>query len=349
VKKTHRFWLTQSVSLSWLAAVLVTCFTTTHAIADDLWISFAGGEGPGRGKQVVLIGGDEEYRSEESLPQLAKILSTHHGFRCTVLFAIDPASGEINPDINNNIPGLEALKTADLMIIATRFRDLPDDQMQHVVDYVESGRPVIGLRTATHAFNIPGGKKFSKYSWNTNDKSYEQGFGRQILGETWISHHGNHGSQSTRGLIAKGQEQNPILRGIKDGDVWGPTDVYGVRLPLPGDSTPLVLGQVVQGMKSTDPAVEGGKNDPMMPVAWTKSYKSASGKTARVFTTTMGSSTDLQSEGVRRLLVNATYWAVGLEDKITDKLNVAIVGDYKPIPFGFKGYVKGKKPADYAK
>lgn len=219
-----------------MTTALVACFGTTAVAADDLWISFDGSDGPGRGKHVVLIGGDEEYRSEESLPQLAKILSKHHGFNCTVLFAIEPSTGIINPDVNNNLPGLEALKTADLMIIASRFRDLPDDQMQFIVDYVESGRPVIGLRTATHAFNMPGGKKYSKYSWNSNDTSYEQGFGRQVLGETWISHHGNHGSQSTRGLIAKGQEQNPILRGIKNGDIWGPTDVYGVRLPLPDDS-----------------------------------------------------------------------------------------------------------------
>ncbi len=335
--------------LAMSVGVIATAVGTTNAVADDLWISLAGGDGPGNGKHVVLVGGDEEYRSEESLPQLAKILSKYHGFKCTVLFAINPETGEINPDINNNIPGLESLKNADLMIIATRFRNLPDDQMQHVVDYVESGRPVIGLRTATHAFNIPAGKKFSKYSWNTDDKTYPQGFGRQVLGETWISHHGNHGSQSTRGIFAKGQESNPILRGIKDGAIWGPTDVYGVRLPLPGDSTPLVLGQVVQGMKPNDPAVEGDKNNPMMPVAWTKSYKSSSGKTARVFTTTMGSSTDLENEAVRRLLVNATFWSVGLEDKITDNLKDDIIGDYKPSPFKFGGYLKGKKPADYAK
>ncbi len=340
--------LKRSFLLTWTIGVFVACLGATNASADDPWISFAGGDGPGHGKRVVLVGGDEEYRSEECLPQLAKILSKSHGFQCTVVFAIDPATGDINPDVNNNIPGLEALKTADLMIIATRFRNLPDDQMQHVVDYVESGRPVIGMRTATHAFNIPGGKTFSKYSWNTDDKTYSQGFGRQVLGETWISHHGNHGSQSTRGIFAKGQESHPILKGIKDGEIWGPTDVYGVR-PLPGDSLPLVLGQVVQGMKPNDPAVEGEKNSPMMPVAWTKSYKSNSGKTARVFTTTMGSSTDLENEGVRRMLVNATLWSVGLEDKITDKLNVSIIGDYKPSPFKFGGYVKGKKPADYAK
>lgn len=329
--------------------VIVTGWAANNTMADDGWITFEGGNGPGKGKKIVLVGGDEEYRSEESLPQLAKILSTHHGFHCTVLFAIDPVSGEINPDVNNNIPGLESLATADLMVIATRFRNLPDEQMQRVVDYVESGRPVMGLRTATHAFNIPADRKFSKYSFNATDESYSQGFGRQVLGETWISHHGNHGSQSTRGLIVKGQEKNPVLRGLKDGDVWGPTDVYGVTLPLPGDSVPLILGQVVQGMKQDDPPLEGSKNNPMMPVVWTKTYKGSAGKESRVFTTTMGSSTDLENEGFRRLMVNAVYWLVGNESLITDRLNVAIVGDFKPSPFKFGGYIKGRKPSDYSK
>src|SRR5438132_1400531 len=131
----------------------VVLLLSTSAQAADPWIVLEGGNGPGKGKHVVLVSGDEEYRSEEALPQLAKILAKHHGFRCTVLFAIDPQTGEINPEINDNIPGLEALKTADLMVIFTRFRNLPDDQLQHIADYVDSGRPIVGLRTATHAFN----------------------------------------------------------------------------------------------------------------------------------------------------------------------------------------------------
>ena len=281
--------------------------------ADDRWITLPGGEGPGKGKHVVLISGDEEYRSEEALPQLAKILAKQHGFNCTVLFAIGQ-DGTIDPDRRDNIPGLEALETADLMVLFTRFRDLPDDQMKQIVDYVESGRPIVGLRTATHAFDVKAGKTFARYGWKS--KEWDGGFGRKVLGETWISHHGSHGKQSTRGVIAAGAEGHPILRGIKDGDIWGPTDVYGVRLPLPGDSKPLVLGQVLEGMKPTDRPVEGKENDPMMPIAWMKSYTGAKGKAARVFTTTMGASQDLESEGLRRLLVNACYWAVGLEDAI---------------------------------
>jgi len=314
--------------------------------AADPWVVFNGGDGPGKGKHIVLISGDEEYRSEEALPQLAKILAKHHGFKCTVLFAIDPNDGTINPNQNDNIPGLEALKTAELMIIFTRFRDLPDEQMQHIVDYVESGKPIIGLRTATHAFNIKGKKEYSRYSWA--NKEWDGGFGRQVLGETWVNHHGHHGKESTLGIIAKGQEDNPILRGIKSGDIWGPSDVYTVKLPLPGDSKPLVTGEVLEGMKPTDKPVTGKKNDPMMPIAWTKTYTVTEGKTGRVFTTTMGASQDLESEGLRRLLVNACYWALGMEDKIPAKSNVDIVGEYKPNPFRGGGFTKGVKPEDLA-
>jgi len=307
--------------------------------ADQPWVEYNGGQGP----RVVLISGDEEYRSEEALPQLGKILAKHHGFRATVLFAVDPKTGEIDPNVRNNIPGLEHLDDADLMVIFTRFRDLPEQQMKHIVDYVDSGRPVIGIRTATHAFDI---KSSPNAHWGWRSKEWEGGFGRQVLGETWISHHGKHGKQSTRGIIAPGMQDHPILRGIHDGDIWGPTDVYGVRLPLPGDSKPLVLGQVLENMSPDDKPVAGKQNDPMLPIAWTKSYTGSAGKAARVFTSTMGSAQDMESEGYRRLLVNACYWAAGLEDKIAAKSNVELVGPYEAHPFRAGGAVKGKKPAD---
>lgn len=312
------------------------------AAAENPWVVFQGKSGPGRGKHIVLISGDEEYRSEEALPQLGKILAVRHGFTCTVLFAVDP-DGTINPTNVSNIPGLEALKTADLMVIFTRFRNLPDEQMQHIVEYVKSGKPILGLRTATHAFNIPPGRKYSH--WSFNSKEWDGGFGRQILGETWIAHHGHHGKESTRGVIAPGMERHPVVRGCED--IWGPTDVYTVRLPLPGDSRPLVLGQVLSGMRPTDPPVTNEKNNPMMPIAWIKTYQAPSGKTGRVFTTTMGAATDLASEGLRRLLVNAAYWCLGMEDEIPPRANVDIVGEYKPTGFGFGKHTKGVRPADH--
>ena len=327
-------------------ALLILSGARVHAA--DPWIVYDGFDGPGKGKHIVLVSGDEEYRSEEALPQLGKILAKHHGFKCTVLFAIDPKDGTINPNVTTGIPGLESLKTADLMIIFTRFRNLPDDQMKHVEDYLSTGKPVIGLRTATHAFQLGKGSAYGRYSNGSNDKDWEGGFGRRVLGEKWISHHGKHGTQGTRGIIAKGQENHPILRGIKDGDVFGTTDVYGVRLPLPGDSKPLVLGQVTETLKPDSKAVESKVNDPMMPVAWTKTYSLVAGKTGRVFTTTMGASQDLSAEGTRRMLVNAAYWALGMEDKIPDKAKVDIVGEYKPNPFKSGGYTRGVKPADHA-
>lgn len=329
----RRMWLWSVLGCALLGAGL--------ARAEEQWVVYEDKEGPGKGKHVVLVSGDDEYRSEETLPQLGKMLAVHHGFKCTVLFPIDPATGEIKPDHQTNIPGLEALDSADLLILCTRFRNLPDDQMKHIVDYVESGKPIIGMRTATHGFNLDGKSSYRDYSWNQADG----GFGRRVLGETWVAHHGHHGKESTRGVTAPGQEGHPILKGIQAGQIWGPTDVYTVKLPLPGDSLPIVLGQVLVGMKADDAPLEGAKNDPMMPVAWTKSYTGKAGQAARVFTTTMGSSTDFESVGVRRMLVNATYWALGMEDQITDKLGIDFVGEFKPTKFGFNAYVKGVKPA----
>ena len=327
--------------LAMLALLTVPC----AARAEEPGVVYPGGAGPGQGKRVVLVAGDEEYRSEETLPQLGKILSQRHGFRCTVLLPIG-TDGAIDPNASN-IPGTEALKDADLLILFTRMRHLPDSQMRPLVEYIESGKPIMGLRTATHAFDNPPGSTFAHYDWKSKVQGWEQGFGRKVLGETWISHHGHHGKESCRGLLAPGAAEHPILRGLKDGAIWGPTDVYGVRLPLPGDSRPLVLGQVVAGMKETDPPVAGAKNQPMMPIAWTKSYTGTAGKTARVFATTMGCSQDLQNAGYRRLLVNAAYWCLGMEAALQPDADVGIVGKYEPSPFKFNGGKKGVKPADH--
>jgi type 1 glutamine amidotransferase len=295
-----------------------------------------------KGKNIVLISGDEEYRSEESLPQLAKILSTYHGFRCTVLFAINPKDGTIDPNQLDNIPGLEALDSADLMVILTRFRDLPDDQMKHIVDYVESGKPIVGIRTATHAFQLKTSTTYARYNWNSPDG----GFGRTVLGETWVKHHGHHGKQSTMGVLNPKEIQSPILRGIHAGELWSKTDVYEAKLPLPGDSQTLVFGEVLSGMDPKDTPVAGALNDPMMPIAWTKTYTGRAGKSARVFATTLGTSEDLLTEANRRLLVNACYWALGLEKQIKPNAKVELVGEYHPHAFDFDGYVKGLTPSD---
>ena len=307
------------------------------------WVTYDPKPGPGSGKHIVFLSGDEEYRSEEALPMMAKILAVRHGFKCTVLFAINPADGTIAPTIVTNIPGMEALDSADLCFMALRWRELPDDQMKHFVDYVNSGKPIIGLRTSTHPFNYQKNKKspYVKYDWQS--KEWPGGFGQQVLGETWVAHHGNHGVESTRGIVNPDQKENPILRGVSD--IWAPTDVYTVT-HLPASASVLVFGQVLAGMKPTDPPVEGSKNNPMMPLIWTREYTGEQGKTSKILTSTMGAAVDLQSEDFRRLLVNGCYWAVGMVDKIPAKANVDYVGEYKPLWFGFGKNKPGVKPDD---
>ena len=292
--------------------------------------------GKSAGKHIVLISGDDEYRSEQLLPQLAKILSQRHGFETTVLFSIDPATGDIAPGKHDNIPGLETLDSADLVVMLLRFRDLPDAQMKHIVDYVEAGKPIVALRTSTHAFELKTSPTWRR--WSYNSKEWDGGFGRQVLGETWISHHGKHKVQSTRAMFAPGQAKNPILRGIASGEIRVPTDVYTVRLPQPEGIQPLLLGAVLESMDPASAPVQGAQNEPMLPVAWTKSYRGG-----RVFTTTMGSAQDLLNEAFRRLLVNACYWAAGMENRIPAKADVRLVGKYDPLPFGFDGFQKGLK------
>ena len=314
-------------------------------------VVYAGDSGPGKGKHIVFLAGDEEYRSEEGLPQLARILAFRHGFKCTVLFSIN-AQGEIDPNTRDNQPGMEALNTADLCVMLLRFREWPDAQMKHFVDYYLAGKPIIALRTSTHAFNYGSASKsvYRKFSWQSQE--WAGGFGKQVLGETWISHWGVHGRQATRGVLSKTAANHPVLRGVTG--LFGTTDVY--EAAPPADAEVLVCGQVLAGMEPYDPPVTGRKstalgaeqevNEPMMPVVWVRHPVNGAGKTNTVLTTTMGAATDLLNEDLRRLLVNGSYWCVGLERRLPKRANVAFVGAYLPSAFGFEGFRKGVKPAD---
>jgi type 1 glutamine amidotransferase len=307
------------------------------------WVTYPGKEGPGQGKSIVFVTGDEEYRSEELAPMLAKILAVRHGFNCTVLFSLNPADGTIDPLNQTNIVGMPLLQNADLLVLFTRFRELPDDQMKYFADFVNSGKPILGIRTATHAFEIKRNKHsaYAQYDWQS--KIWPGGFGEHVLGDTWVSHHGNHGVESTRGVINESFRQHPILRGVQD--IWGPTDVYTI-IHLPADAKVLVWGQVLQGMKPTDPPVEGSKNDPMMPLIWVRHFTGDSGKSSRILCSTIGAAVDGKCEDLRRVFINACYWGLGLEDQIPAKNNVDIVGEYHPSYFGFGKHVKGVKPSD---
>jgi hypothetical protein len=328
--------------LCFLVAAFAACLSAAG-------VTYRGTKGPGVGKHIVLVAGDDgEYHSEEALPALAKILAVRHGFTCTVLFSINPHDGTIDPREKRNIPGLEELKTAELLILFIRWRDLPDEQMKYILDYTASGRPIIALRTGTHPFAFKTSKTYEKWSWNSTVPGWEGGFGRKVLGETWIAHHGQHGQQSTRALFAPGAESSPLLKGIASGEIWVPTDTYEVRLPLPPSCQPVLLGQVLSWIGPDSDAVPGKVNDPMMPVAWTNAYTTEMGKTARVFTTTMGAADDIENEAMRRLVVNAVYWAVGLEAQVPPRADVAFIGKYDPHSFSAEVYTAGVKPSDLA-
>ncbi len=302
------------------------------------WATFVPKDGPGHGKHIVFLAGDEEYRSEEGLPMLAGILSQRHGFQCTVLFSVNPADGTIDPLNQTNVPGMHLLDTADLVVCQFRFRELPDADMAHLAKYLQAGKPIIALRTATHSFNYTRNKQSPFAKWDYASKAWPGGFGQQVLGETWVNHHGAHGSESTRGLIDGTHEQHPVLRGVRD--LWGPTDVYTAIHLQPAD-TILVHGLVLKGMQPDD-APNWAKS--VMPLIWIHDHTWENGKTSRALTSTIGAAVDLQSADLRRLLVNACYWLTGLD--VPAKADATPVREFKPSYFGFGKFLKNVKPSD---
>lgn len=300
---------------------------------------YEGTDGPGKGKHVVFLAGDHEYRSEETLPALARILAKHHGFKCTVLFNIDGATGDITPG-NSNMPGMQALDSADLAVVFLRFQNFPVDQMKHFEAYLSLGGPIVGFRTSTHAFKIGGGAPYAKYSFNYKGDDYKLGFGHQVLGQTWVGHYGTNHSQSTRITVVPDKASHPILRGVED--VWVQAGGY-VGKPVDGEI--LTMAQPLNGMTPDSPDDE---KKPPMPSEWTRTYKSVSGTEGRVFTSLYGASEDITNDGYRRLVLNGIFWAAGLEGQIKPDMNVSLVGKYQPNTFSNAGYARGIKPEMYA-
>lgn len=300
--------------------------------------------GAAKNKHIVFISGDEEYRSEEGLPMLAKILSQRHGFRATVLFSLG-ADGTIDPTDQRSVTGAELLDSADAIVMLIRYRNWPDGDAKHFVDAFHRGIPIIALRTSTHGFQYRE-EHTTSYRW-LND------FGKQVLGEEWVSHWGKHKFEATLGIPEPSAQGDPILNGVHD--VFGDTDVYEAHPPA--DAKILLRGKVLRGMSPTDGPAAYEKqrrsdgqtqdvNQPMMPVAWTRVFRNTAGTSNRIFCTTMGAATDLQSEGLRRLVVNAVYW--GLEMPVPPNADVAYIDPYKPSPYGFDGFRKGIRVDDHA-
>ena len=194
-----------------------------HPVPESpLWLTYSGGEGPGKGRHIILIAAEQEYRSEYSMPMLAKLLSKHHGFDCTVLFSLN-SRNEVDPTqkirwedktVSHSIPGLEHLKSCDLLIVFSRLLSLPPEQLQHIYEYLDAGKPVIGIRTANHGF--------LDFQYRKDGKRVD--FGEHVLGGSFRSHHGRWQQDSTRGMIVQENREHPILRGVQD--IWGTSDVY---------------------------------------------------------------------------------------------------------------------------
>jgi type 1 glutamine amidotransferase len=316
-----------------------------HPVPDSpMWLNYPAVDGPGKGKLIVLITADQEYRSEQSLPMLAGILSKHYGFDCTVLFGVNeaglvdptapvyPEKGKESEFKAHNIPGLEHLAKADMMIFATRLQTLPEEQMKAFAAYFDSGKPFMSLRTGNHGFRSPlpyviDGKKVTL---------------TEILGGTFLGHHGNWSADSTRGDIIPEQKDHPLLKGVKD--IWGLTDVYRTYREgesLPAGCTALVMGQPLIGR------VQGGESNPKkepLPVVWVKDWKTSQGKAARVIHCTMGSAKDLENPGLRRLVVNGAFWGLAMEDQIQTDRSVEPISEYKPLSSGFNYEKLGVRP-----
>ncbi len=292
-------------------------------------------------KHIVLVSGDEEYRTEESMPMLGKILSQKHGFKCTVLFSLGPDGAEyIDSNNSSGIRGWEALDDADLMIIGTRFRNPDENAAASITKFLNAGKPVIGIRTATHAFQGKGTFGSLKY----ND------FGLKVLGETWVNHHGRHKAQGARGVPVQGQISHPILNGVTE--IFCPSDVYGVTHLTDAD-TILLRAAVTESLDPKSPNIAGVKNNPTQPFAWLHTYdRPDTSGTGKSFCTTGGAAVDFANESLRRMVVNAAYF---LTDRpVPKKADVDFVDPFYPSFYGFinepKDYWKttNLKPEDFA-
>ncbi|MCM8537199.1 MAG: c-type cytochrome [Lentisphaeraceae bacterium] len=326
-----------SQKLASVFMILAFLLPTLHG-ADHL--VFEGKEGPGKGKHIVFIAGDEEYRSEEAMPLMAQIMAKQ-GFKCSVLFSLDK-DGNISPNSQGSLSNPAALDTADAIVMSIRFRNWNDAAMQKFDNAIMRGVTLTGLRTTTHAFKFPKNSKWFKYSFNAlKETGWEKGFGRQLMGETWINHHGKHKKEGTRSFVEQANKSHEVLNGV--GTIFGKTDVYGAN-PDPSKCTILLRGGVTETLKP-DSALVDAKNKPMQPIAWVREYKNAKGSVNRIFTTTMGSSQDLLDESLRRLVANGILW--GLKISVPKMLDVNLPGEYNPREYSNNKYKKNTPPEGF--
>jgi len=288
---------------------------------------------------IVFVTGDEEYRSEESMPMLARLAKRELGADVTVCYALD-STGTIDPNRTDHIEGLEALQAADLMVMFTRFRNLPDNERKYITVYANSGKPMVGFRTATHAFMYENDSVLAE---RFNNK-----WPTEVFGQQWITHHGHFDDGKfpvTKVTPIPDEENNPILNGFKPIEAYSWLyHVDGGDWKLHGDSKPILEGFSTKSQHQMDGNLD--KFPLTNPVAWTKTYTGTSGKTARVFFTTLGHPYDFKLEEVRKIALNGIFWALGKENQIPENgVNVDLDSPYQPNNSGFgMRYKQNRKP-----
>jgi type 1 glutamine amidotransferase len=238
---------------------------------------------------VVFVTGDHEYGSERTMPLLATALEKNFAFHTTVLYATTP-DGRRDENYEKNIPGLEVLKNADLAVFFLRWRQLPQEQLDLIQAYLDSGKPLVGFRTTSHGFKYDAADPRAK--WNAFGQfAFGTPPGWGAGGHTHFGH-----NSSTDVSFATGAAGNPILDGV-DPHFHVRSWLYRV-LPQypPKDATWLLMGTAVNPDKTAEPN----------PIAWT--WKTKQG--ARSFYTSMGHPEDFQVEAFQRLVVNAIFWGL---------------------------------------
>lgn len=229
-------------------------------------------------KLVIMIG-EDEYHTWETLPAFATSDLEAQGHKVTIIHA-DKAD-------KNSFPGIEAaLRDADLLLISVRRRTPPREQLDAVRAFVAGGKPVIGIRTASHAFALRPKDKIADPRL-----AVWQEFDAEVLGGNYTNHH--RGEDKTIVTAAPGAEGHAILAGIKLTELVGHGTLYK-NTPLAATATPLLVGTI--------------PNQPPEPIAWTHQFGP---RKARVFYTSLGHADDFKDSAFRRLMMNAIGWALG--------------------------------------
>ena len=284
-------------------------------------------------KHVVFVTGDEEYRSEETMPAFARILERDYPIRTTVLYAVNPESGEIDPEWVESIPGLEALETADLAVFFVRYRKLPDEQLNPILNYCRSGKPRIALRTTNHAFRYRVDKSDPRTRW-------DYGFGTEFFGQRFIGYQGGQ----TDVTLVDSVKDHPILRGVTPFHArsWLYTAEREGEYALRDTVRPLLIGKPVGAEYKNGPVPQ--------PCAWTLNDPREDGTVPRVFYTSLGHPFDFKRPAARRLVLNACLWALDMEHHIPPEgASVQTVGPYDPSPSKAGGHKRGVFPPERSK